>query len=149
MGETPRREAGTRRLQAWDRSTLAAQERAVGRRKATGAPLDRDDERAPLRLRAAPERSHVRVAHPDANGGVRLLRRAYNYDDGATPDGEQDAGMAFVCFVADPLRQVAPLLARMAEEDDLHRYLVHTASGVYAVPPAPAAGGYIGEDLLA
>lgn len=136
------------RMQAWDRSTLAAQERAVGRRKSSGAPLDATDEHAPLRLAGAPSRSHVRVAHPDANGGVRMLRRAYNYDDGATADGEQDAGMAFLGFVADPARQVAPLLARMAREDDLHRYLVHTASGVYAIPRAPAPGEYVGQELL-
>lgn len=137
------------RLQAWDRSTRAAQERAVGRRKASGAPLDATDEHALLPLDAAPPRSHVRLAHPDANGGVRMLRRAYNYDDGATAAGEQDAGMAFLCFVADPARQVAPLLERMAREDDLHRYLVHTASGVYAIPRAPAPGEYVGQGLLA
>jgi deferrochelatase/peroxidase EfeB len=136
------------RLQAWDRSALDVQEQAVGRRKASGAPLGGGDERTPLRLSAAPPRSHVRLAHPDANGGVRLLRRAYNYDDGATADGEQDAGVAFVCFVADPARQVGPMLARMEREDELHRYLVHTAGGVYAIPPAPAPGEHLGEGLL-
>jgi len=80
---------------------------------------------------------------------VRLLRRAYNYDDGATADGEQDAGMAFLCFAADPARQVAPMLARMEREDELHRYLVHTAGGLYAIPPAPAPGAHVGEELLA
>jgi deferrochelatase/peroxidase EfeB len=136
------------RLRAWDRAALEVQERAVGRRKASGGPLGGGGETAPLALAAAPVRSHVRLGHPDANGGVRILRRAYNYDDGATADGEQDAGMAFVCFAADPARQVAPMLARMLREDELHRYLTHTAGGLYAVPPAPRRGEHIGEELL-
>lgn len=136
------------RLHAWDRATVAVQERAIGRRKHDGAPLAGGEERTPLALAAAPPRSHVRLAHPDANGGARILRRGYNYDDGASADGEQDAGMAFVCFAADPARQVAPMLARMLREDELHRYLEHTAGGVYAIPPAPAPGAHIGEELL-
>lgn len=136
------------RSQAWDRAALEVQERAVGRRKASGAPLTGGEERTPLALAAAPPRSHVRLAHPDANGGARILRRAYNYDDGATADGEQDAGTAFVCFAADPARQVAPMLARLLRGDELHRYLEHTAGGVYAIPPAPRRGEHIGEELL-
>ncbi|MBB4664230.1 Dyp-type peroxidase [Conexibacter arvalis] len=136
------------RMQAWDRSPLDVQERAIGRRKASGGPLTGGGETTPLALAAAPPRSHVRLAHPDANDGARILRRAYNYDDGATADGEQDAGMAFVCFAADPARQVAPMLARMLRDDELHRYLVHTAGGIYAVPPAPGRGEHIGEELL-
>jgi deferrochelatase/peroxidase EfeB len=135
-------------LQAWDRSPLDVQERAIGRRKASGAPLSGGEERTPLALAAAPPRSHVRLAHPDANGGARILRRAYNYDDGATADGEPDAGSAFVCFAADPARQVAPMLARLLRDDELHRYLTHTAGGVYALPPAPRRGEHIGEELL-
>jgi len=136
------------RLQAWDRAALEVQERVVGRRKASGGPLGGGGETAPLALAEAPARSHVRLGHPDANGGARILRRAYNYDDGETADGEQDAGMAFVCFAADPARQVAPMLARMLREDELHRYLTHTAGGLYAVPPAPRRGEHIGEELL-
>ncbi|MDW5593830.1 Dyp-type peroxidase [Conexibacter stalactiti] len=136
------------RMQAWDRSSLDVQEHAVGRRKAGGGALDGGDERAPLALRSAPPRSHVRLAHPDANDGVRMLRRAYNYDDGATADGEPDAGMAFLCFVADPARQVGSMLTRMERHDELHRYLVHTGGGVYAVPLAPAPGEHLGEELF-
>jgi deferrochelatase/peroxidase EfeB len=55
--------------------------------------------------------------------------------------------MAFICFAADPSRQVARLLARMELEDQLNRYFEHTAGGVYAIPPAPT-GEIIGERLL-
>lgn len=136
------------RLQAWDRSSLAEQEAVLGRRKVSGAPLDGRDEHDPLTLAAAPARSHVRAMHPDANGGIRLLRRAYNYDDGATADGVTDAGIAFVAFTNDPLRSAAPLLRRFERDDDLRRYAVPTAGAVFAVPPAPVAGEFVGQRLL-
>lgn len=136
------------RLQAWDRGSLAEQEAVLGRRKVSGAPLDGRDEHDPLTLTAAPARSHVRAMHPDANDGIRLLRRAYNYDDGATTDGAADAGIAFVAFTNDPRRSAARLLRRFEHDDDLRRYAVPTAGAAFAVPPAPAAGEFIGQRLL-
>jgi deferrochelatase/peroxidase EfeB len=125
------------RLQAWDRSPVAEQERTIGRRKVSGAPA------------VASPRSHVRAMHPDRNGGVRLLRRSYSYDDGQTANGETDAGLAFICFVADPARQFGRLQARLERDDDLRRYVVDTAGGVFAIPPAPGQGEYLGQRLLA
>jgi deferrochelatase/peroxidase EfeB len=136
------------RLQAWDRSAVAEQERAIGRRKASGAPLGGRDEREPLDPAAVPPRSHAHAMHPEHNGGVRLLRRSYNYDDGATADGDADAGLAFICFAADPGGQLGGLLRRFERDDDLRDYAVPTAGGVFAIPPAPVAGEHIGERLL-
>lgn len=136
------------RLQAWDRSPLAEQEAVVGRRKLSGAPLDGRDEHDPLTLATTPARSHVRAMHPDANGGIRLLRRSYNYDDGATADGAADAGIAFVAFTNDPRHSAAPLLRRFERDDDLRRYAVPTAGAAFAVPPAPAAGEFVAQRLL-
>ena len=136
------------RLQAWDRATPDEQERSIGRRKASGARFGGRDEHATLAVAEAPPRSHVRAMHPDANGGVRILRRPYNYDDGSTADGDADAGMAFIAFAADPQRQFGRLLARLERDDDLQRYLVHTGGALFAVPPAPDTGGLLGARLL-
>jgi deferrochelatase/peroxidase EfeB len=136
------------RLGAWDRSPVAAQELSIGRRKASGAPLGGRDEHDSLDPAATPPRSHVHAMHPDHNGGVRLLRRSYNYDDGATADGDADAGLAFVCFVADPRAQLAGLLRRFEHDDDLRNYAIPTAGAVFAVPPAPGPGEHIGQRLL-
>jgi deferrochelatase/peroxidase EfeB len=124
------------RMQAWDRAPLEEQEQSIGRRKASGARF------------AAGARAHARAMHPDANGGVRILRRPYNYDDGPTADGEPDAGVAFLAFTADPRRRLGRLLARLEGDDDLRRYLAPTAAAVFAVPPAPAPGEHLGARLL-
>lgn len=136
------------RLQAWDRSAVAEQERVIGRRKASGAPLRGHAETEPVDLASAPPRSHVRAMHPEANGGVRLLRRSYNYDDGATPDGETDAGTAFVAFTSDPAGKAGGLLRRFEQADDLRRYAVPTAGAVFAIPPAPSPSEHVGQRLL-
>jgi dye decolorizing peroxidase len=60
-----------------------------------------------------------------------MLRRAYDYTD--APD---DAGLAFICFVADVARQYLPMQRRLAELDALNAFAVHTASAVFRVPPA-------------
>jgi deferrochelatase/peroxidase EfeB len=124
------------RLQAWDRSAVAEQERVVGRRKASGA-----------RLGSAAPRSHARAMHPDANDGVRLLRRSYSYDDGATAGGDADAGLAFIAFARDP-QGCGRLLGRFERDDDLRRYAISTAGAVFAIPPAPGRGEHVGERLL-
>ena len=51
--------------------------------------------RAPPVIAAA---SHVRLAHPNTNGGVRILRRGYNFVDGNNDLGRLDAGLFFLSF---------------------------------------------------
>jgi deferrochelatase/peroxidase EfeB len=157
-------------IETWDRSALREQEAVIGRSKAEGAPLsggteftDPDFERAgrddqPL----IPVDSHVRMAHPTQNGGVRMLRRGYNFTDGNDELGRLDAGLFFLAFVRDPRSQYIPMQTALARTDALSEYLRHTGSGLWAVPPgvpvgalddtgAPTAGRsdtYIGSSLL-
>ena len=50
-----------------------------------------------------PLHAHIRLASPDTNAGVRLLRRGYSFTDGIDPGtGELDAGLFFICFQRDP-----------------------------------------------
>lgn len=126
-------------LDRWDASPVAEQERAIGRRKVTGAQL------APPET---PEDAHVRLAGPGAEG-ARMLRRSYNYFDGVDPATRRlDAGLVLVAFVRDPRRQFDPVQRRLAERDALRGFGVHTGSAVFAIPPAPAPGGYVGDGLL-
>jgi deferrochelatase/peroxidase EfeB len=62
--------------------------------------------------------------------------------------GALDAGLVFVAFVRDPRRQYAPVQRRLAEDDPLSAYAVHTASAVFAVPPAARPGGFVADALL-
>jgi deferrochelatase/peroxidase EfeB len=144
-------------IETWDRTSLREQEALVGRTKGEGAPMSggteftepdfalagRDDR--PLMA----ENSHVRLAHPTQNDGVRVLRRGYNFTDGTTSLGRLDAGLFFLAFVRDPRTHFIPMQTRLSREDGLMEYLQHVGSGLWAVPPGTAAGESIGDRLLA
>lgn len=143
-------------IESWDRDFLADQERVIGRRKASGAPLSGSAESDLPDLDAAgPDgaplidaRAHIRLAGPDLNDGARLLRRGYSFTDGTDPaTGQLDAGLLFLCFQQDPRRQFVPIQRRLAG-DLLTEYLKHTGSGVYACPPGVSPGGSWGAGLL-
>jgi len=132
-------------LDAWTRLPTARQEAIIGRHRESGAPLGarREYDPVPADSRAADD-AHVRVAAPERNGGARMLRRSYSFDDGAG-----DAGLLFLAFVADPRRQYVPVQRRLAHQDALAPYLTCVASAVFAIPPGARPGGYVGEPLVA
>lgn len=144
-------------LEAWARTSLGDQEAAIGRHKVSGAPLGgtRQYQSPDFGAVAAdgqpviPEHAHIRQASPEGNGGVRILRRSYNFADGVDPrTGELDAGLYFLCFQKDPVRQFARIQRRLAASDTLTGgYLRHTASAVFACPPGVAEGGHWGSAL--
>ena len=136
------------RIESWDRVSLREQEDVTGRHKISGAPLGAGAEHDSVRVGALPATSHVALAHPDANGGARILRRGYSYVDGSDGFGHLDAGLFFIAFCRDPYTQYVPLQTRLARSDAMAEYLTHTASGLYAVPPGVRPGGYWAQPLL-
>jgi deferrochelatase/peroxidase EfeB len=141
-------------IEVWDRLRLAEQERTVGRSKGEGAPLSGGTEftapdfaAAGTTGRAIDERSHVRLAHPDANGGIRILRRGYNFVDGNDARGTLNAGLFFLSYQRSPEQFIT--LQRAIAKDLLSEYLRHVGSGVWAVPPGAAQGSYVGAPLFA
>jgi deferrochelatase/peroxidase EfeB len=60
-----------------------------------------------VNIGALPADAHVALAHPDANGGVRILRRGYSYVDGSDGFGHLDAGLFFIAFCRDPARSTS------------------------------------------
>ncbi|MFD1211071.1 iron uptake transporter deferrochelatase/peroxidase subunit [Arthrobacter sp. GCM10027362] len=144
-------------IEIWDRTSLREQEGLIGRTKGEGAPLSGGTEfTAPdftIKGRDGqpliPLDSHLRLAHPDHNDGVRMLRRGYNYTDGSDGLGHLDAGLFFIAFVKDPRTHYVPMQMAMAKQDVLAlEYLKHTGSGLFAVPPGARPGGFIGEGLF-
>ncbi|GAA3674098.1 iron uptake transporter deferrochelatase/peroxidase subunit [Arthrobacter ginkgonis] len=142
-------------IETWDRSPLREQEAFIGRTKRTGAPLSGGEEFTEpdfaLQGRGGPlvpADSHVAVAHPSNNNGVRMLRRGFNYTDGSDGLGRLDAGLFFIAFVVDARTHYVPMQTAMAKHDALSEYLRHTGSGLFAVPPGVQPGGYIGQTLF-
>lgn len=141
----------------WDATSLEGQEQAVGRYKVSGAPLGKRDEFDPLALERTegghpviPADAHVRLAASQTNGGQRILRRGYSYTEPAEPEsGQLDAGLFFLCFQRNPVRQFVPIQDRLARLDALSRHVLHVGSAVFACPPGATRGGFIGEGLFA
>lgn len=130
------------KIETWDRTRLREQEEIVGRTKTTGAPLSGGDEFTKLDFSAMgrsgpliPEDSHVRLMHPDQNQGVQILRRGFNYTDGADELGRLDAGLFFIAYVCDPRTHFIPMLSKMTASDAMSEYLRHTGNALFAVPP--------------
>jgi deferrochelatase/peroxidase EfeB len=141
-------------IESWDRVQLAEQEALVGRTKGEGGPMSGGGEFAAIDLAAASadgspviaDDAHVRLAHPEVNGGIRLLRRGYNFVDGNDALGRLDAGLFFLSFQNDPARFVT--VQRSLARDGLNEYLKHVGSAVFAIPPGAREGGSIGDGLL-
>lgn len=144
-------------VETWDRASLREQERVVGRAKADGAPLSGGGEFTKPDFAASDARSgqlidaksHVRLAHPDLNDGIRILRRGYNFVDGNDELGRLNAGLFFISFQRDPAGQFVPLQLALARNDAMNEYLKHVGSGVFAIPPGAREGSYVGAGLFA
>ncbi|HYH29789.1 MAG TPA: iron uptake transporter deferrochelatase/peroxidase subunit, partial [Pseudonocardia sp.] len=142
-------------IEIWDRTSLDEQETIIGRTKGEGAPLGATGEFDPADFAAIgpdgepriPETAHIRLASAESLGGVRILRRGYNFVDGSDGQGHLEAGLFFVAFVRDPHAQFVPMQRALANEDVLMEYIEHTGSGLFAVPPGVQPGGYLGQAL--
>jgi deferrochelatase/peroxidase EfeB len=144
-------------IETWDRQPMREQEKVVGRTKAQGAPLSgggeftqpdfslTDHSGQPL----VASEAHVRLAHPEQNNGVQMLRRGYNFVDGNNSRGQLDAGLFFLAYVRDPRTHYIPMQTKIARDDGMSEYLQHTGSGLFAVPPGVQSGGYVGQTLFA
>lgn len=145
-------------IESWDVDYLADQQRIFGRHKASGAPLTGKKEFDKIDFAAKDKdgepvidmKSHIRLASPEENGGVQLLRRGYNYTDGQHPGtGKLDAGLFFICFQKDPHKQFAALQNKLGKSDLLNEYIAHVSSGLWACPPGLAkAGDWYGKSLF-
>ncbi|MFF9341842.1 MULTISPECIES: iron uptake transporter deferrochelatase/peroxidase subunit [unclassified Streptomyces] len=122
-------------VETWDRTPLAEQEDIFGRDKKEGAPVGRAKEHDEPFLKAMKPDSHVRLAHPDANGGARLLRRGYSFTDGTDGLGRLDAGLFFLAYQRDVRSGFVPVQTALAKADALNEYVQHVGSAVFAVPP--------------
>jgi len=143
-------------IETWDRQTLREQERVIGRTKGEGAPFSGGTEFTEPDFHATgrkdkpliDDEAHVRLAHPAANSGAKLLRRGYNFVDGNDTLGRLAAGLFFIAYQRDPRTQFIPIQLNLAKNDGINEYIRHTGSGIFAVPPGASTSGYVGETLF-
>jgi deferrochelatase/peroxidase EfeB len=142
-------------IEIWDADRVSDQERIFARTKAEGAPLTGTKEfdtpdfhRTSGGKPVIDPKSHVALAAHENNNGVRILRRSYNYTDGINQYGQLDAGLLFIAYMNDPAHFIQ-LQTKLGSSDLLNEYISHIGSAIFAVPPAPAKGHYIGEALFA
>ncbi|WP_246600960.1 iron uptake transporter deferrochelatase/peroxidase subunit [Skermania piniformis] len=142
-------------IEGWDRATLAEQERVFGRTKGSGAPIGRPAEFDSVDLAATgPDgplidpNAHIRLASHESLGGIRILRRGYNFTDGTDGFGHLDAGLFFIAFCRDPQRQFVPMQRALGRSDALNEYIQHVASAQFVVPPGLLPGEHWGTRLF-
>ncbi len=143
-------------LETWDVDRIGNQQRIFGRTKDEGAPLSGKGEFdtpdfAATGAGGSPlidPMSHVALAARENNDGIMIRRRSYNYTDGLGADGQLDAGLLFISYQNDP-QDFIRLQNRLGAHDLLNEYIRHVGSAIFAVPPAPAEGHYIGQGLFA
>lgn len=144
-------------IETWDRSALIEQEQVFGRSKGEGAPLSGGEEftqpdfsvKGAAGELAIPIDSHMALAHPSKHAGAKMLRRAYNYSNGADRVGRIEAGLLFVSFQKDLEKQFVPVQRALANNDRMNEYVTVVGSGAYACPPGLRAGQYWGYQLFA
>ncbi|WP_327119171.1 iron uptake transporter deferrochelatase/peroxidase subunit [Streptomyces sp. NBC_01341] len=127
-------------IETWDRAPLREQEDIFGRDKGEGAPVGKAKERDEPFLKAMLPTAHVRLAHPDTNGGATILRRGYSFTDGTDGLGRLDAGLFFLAYQRDVRTGFIPVQRSLAGADALNEYIQHVGSAVFAVPPGVRDG---------
>jgi deferrochelatase/peroxidase EfeB len=153
-------------LEHWDKMKTAFQEQTIGRQKASGAPIGKQQETDKADLSATDadgnpliaENSHLRLATAETNGGAQILRRSYSYNEGVSFTAERwppwrqgmeyDAGLLFMCYQRDPRTGFIKIFDKMSKFDMMNQFVTHIGGGLFACPRGASDGEFIGQRLF-
>ena len=138
------------RVEEFGRLPVTRQEQIIGRRKQGGEPLGGGSEHdaGDLDARAQdggyllPADAHMRLADPRLDGGARMLRRGYSYENNAA-----DRGTLFLAYMRDPLLFVRAR-QRMASGDALNAFTQPYGSALFYVLPGSRPDRPLGSTVL-
>jgi deferrochelatase/peroxidase EfeB len=141
-------------IENWDSDPVDDQQEVFGRTKAIGAPLTgkREFDTPDFAKKSGSATvieptAHIALAAHEHNGGVKILRRGYNYTDGLNQYGLLDAGLLFISYQNDPQHFIT-LQTRLGSVDRLNEYIAHIGSAIFFTPASPKRGRYIGQELF-
>ncbi|MGU3575299.1 iron uptake transporter deferrochelatase/peroxidase subunit [Brucellaceae bacterium C25G] len=143
-------------VERWDRTPLQEQELIIGRKKASGAPLDGEKESQIPDYskdqdgKVTPLDAHIRLANDRSHAAQKnlMLRRPFNYSNGVTKSGQLDQGLLFICYQAD-LEQGFITVQRKLDGEPLEEYIKPVGGGYYYIlPGAVDEDDYLGRSLV-
>ena len=144
-------------VERWDRTPLKEQQDIIGRKKASGAPLDGRQEHDVPHYSHDPEgkvtplNAHIRTANPrkPSTEANLILRRPFNYSNGVASSGQIDQGLLFIAYQADLEKGFITVQNRLNGEP-LEEYIKPVGGGYFFVlPGVQKPSGYLGQELVA
>ncbi|GII57690.1 hypothetical protein Pth03_60790 [Planotetraspora thailandica] len=144
-------------VEEWDKVPVGEQERIIGRRKVSGAPMyGTEESQDPVYTNdpqgaITPLNSHIRLANPqtpETAATSAILRRSYQYVRTPDPAGDVNVGHVFCCFQRELDTYIA--MQNRLEAEPLVRYISPTGGGYFFVLPGVRDNAdYYARGLLA
>lgn len=141
-------------VEFWDRTPLGEQEIDFGRKKTSGAPLDKkhefdDPNMKDKKYAEVYKDSHMGRAEPrdPVRHVATLRRRSFSYSNGLAKNGHMDMGLIFICFQANLQTGFIDTQKRL-DGEPLEEYIKPYGGGFYYTLPGVKKGEYLGKSLL-